>query len=266
MELEHEDGPGPLRPLGDGERLDCERAAEFVHLLSGGDLEPAEQRAVERHVAGCDACRGALEVARELRQVYFETAARATSREPAIDLWPGVRRGLVAGGLLPGEAAPAAGPAAGPSVAPEAAPHVASDGGPPVAPAAGRVAAPVYRGRFGLVAGGLAAAALALVGAQLLFGPGTPTGAELAVTDGTTAARAIGAGAGDVDINPSAANAGAAQAADLMAETAAPAGLHPIGLDQRLIQPGAAAASLAPVEGFPLRLVPTTGESLASYR
>jgi len=59
-----------------------ERLSEYLD----GELAPAEQTALEAHLASCDACQAALE---ELRRVV--TNARALDdRPPAADLWPTV--------------------------------------------------------------------------------------------------------------------------------------------------------------------------------
>ncbi|PYO97928.1 MAG: hypothetical protein DMD60_05580 [Gemmatimonadetes bacterium] len=67
-----------------------DRLSEYLD----GELAPAEQTALEAHLASCDACRTTLE---ELRRVV--TNARALDdRPPAADLWPAVagRIGLAA--------------------------------------------------------------------------------------------------------------------------------------------------------------------------
>ncbi|QDU67339.1 zf-HC2 domain-containing protein [Engelhardtia mirabilis] len=86
----------------DTETYDCERASDLVHLYVGGDLEPAEERAVDAHLARCEPCRDAEAEARRLRQIYFEASAASGT---VADLWPGIRRALLAEGRLADRAA-----------------------------------------------------------------------------------------------------------------------------------------------------------------
>jgi hypothetical protein len=52
-----------------------------------GTLEPGERTALEQHLAGCSACRA---LALDLRELV-ERARALPEREPARDLWPGIR-------------------------------------------------------------------------------------------------------------------------------------------------------------------------------
>lgn len=75
---------------------DCALAEARLALYVGADLDPADQRLVGEHLAHCASCTESVRRLREARQLYFEVA----SREPAVDLWPGVRSALVAEGVL----------------------------------------------------------------------------------------------------------------------------------------------------------------------
>jgi anti-sigma factor RsiW len=99
---------------------DCALAEARLALYVGADLDPADQRLVGEHLAHCASCTESVRRLREARQLYFEVA----SREPAVDLWPGVRSALVAEGVLdPADARRA--PTSAPHVAP--APVVGAD-------------------------------------------------------------------------------------------------------------------------------------------
>lgn len=67
-----------------------DRLSEF----RDGELEAAEQQALERHLEGCAACRRDLEA---LRRVARRLDA-APDREPEQDLWPELERRLAAAG------------------------------------------------------------------------------------------------------------------------------------------------------------------------
>jgi hypothetical protein len=79
--------------------LDCGAVVERLPLHVGGDLEGAEEQAVDAHLAGCADCGQRFEQARRLRQIYFEAANRVTTGP--LDLWPALRSALVAEGRLP---------------------------------------------------------------------------------------------------------------------------------------------------------------------
>jgi hypothetical protein len=64
---------------------------------SGSDASLAIGQAVERHLGRCEACRRELERAREARSVLLGMRAKP---QPDVDLWPGIRAGLVASGLI----------------------------------------------------------------------------------------------------------------------------------------------------------------------
>lgn len=67
-----------------------------THLLDGfvdGDLDAGERKAVEQHLAGCDACRRE-EAA--LRSLLAQAAALPREIAPRADLWP-----AIAGGIAP---------------------------------------------------------------------------------------------------------------------------------------------------------------------
>jgi hypothetical protein len=59
-----------------------ERLSDYID----GELDPAERRTVEQHLAGCETCRTALD---ELTGVVARAAA-LTDTPPDADLWPGV--------------------------------------------------------------------------------------------------------------------------------------------------------------------------------
>ncbi len=77
--------------------MDCEQASERLPWLLNGTLEPEERRQVRAHVAGCEACRRALEETRFAWQVFDEhlpaeaLTALAADEEPA-----GIDRGFAA--------------------------------------------------------------------------------------------------------------------------------------------------------------------------
>ncbi|MBR9990686.1 MAG: zf-HC2 domain-containing protein [Gemmatimonadetes bacterium] len=65
----------------------------WIDLLADsidGVLSAADEAALQEHLAACEACRG---VAAELRAVV-EAARTAPAHEPAVDLWPGIRKAI----------------------------------------------------------------------------------------------------------------------------------------------------------------------------
>ena len=97
---------------------ECAEVRGHLPLFVGGDLEgagapetseggagadagreatPAVGLAVERHLGRCEACRLEFERVREARGVLLGMRAEA---QPELDLWPGIRAGLAASGLL----------------------------------------------------------------------------------------------------------------------------------------------------------------------
>lgn len=89
-------------------RLDpCNAVEEALPLYVGGDLIPERRRSVDQHLRTCGGCRAAAERARDAREALLE-GLRPQAR-PSIDLWSGVRAGLVQDGLVtPRESAPRA--------------------------------------------------------------------------------------------------------------------------------------------------------------
>lgn len=176
--------------------LDCEGARARLPLFVGGDLDPDQQGAVGAHLEECVACRAAGDGAQRMRQVYFELA----SREPSVDLWSGVRAGLIRDGRISAGSRPAADPsspgrtARTPGVRTDEAPgdrvtaraRSASQGSLELATGSGST----WRVWAGGV--GLAAAVLLVGGVWGLggFGPGAPfSGGEPARTTGELAAQ-----------------------------------------------------------------------------
>ncbi|MBI3448206.1 MAG: zf-HC2 domain-containing protein [Acidobacteria bacterium] len=58
--------------------------------LADGTIAPAERAAVEAHLAGCAACRAALE---DLEGLVAKLSALPRTSEPSRDLWPNIRPG-----------------------------------------------------------------------------------------------------------------------------------------------------------------------------
>ncbi len=111
-----------------------------------GDLEAADRRLVDQHLAACDACRAALD---DLRAVQARARAWAdVPAAPVADLWPGIAARLTG----PREIAPAGAPA---SAAP---------------PQQTATVVPWYRRRvsFGVMELALAASLVAAIGAALV--------------------------------------------------------------------------------------------------
>lgn len=80
----------------------CIDVRSALPLFVGGDLDPAEQSAVEAHLAGCPACQEARLRAEEARSVLIT----GPEPGPTPDLWSGVRARLAEEGRF-AQAAPA---------------------------------------------------------------------------------------------------------------------------------------------------------------
>ncbi|MHC4263537.1 MAG: hypothetical protein ACYSWX_13505, partial [Planctomycetota bacterium] len=207
--------------------LDCGTVRHLIPLHVGQDLEDQAGRLVDEHLVGCDACAAELARAEEARQVYFE----AGNREAGVDLWPGVRAGLIAAGQLEGDARP--------SLRPE-----------PMAPFTSRPSgvASVAPIRRLWVASAAAAAMLLTAVAAIQLAPGGGTGSEEMHTgpeiasETPTVAPAVGVAQSD--------------------EAPSQGGLRSIPESERLLQPG------RPLLVIPQGVPGATGgnESLASGR
>ncbi len=98
----------------------CADIQSLLPLFVGGDLEPALEHEVGRHLGsagegsarGCPACQQALDALELARRALRELPGRSPA--PAIDLWPPLRERLLAEGLLsiPAARRSAAAPAA----------------------------------------------------------------------------------------------------------------------------------------------------------
>ena len=86
--------------------LACSDVAGHLPLFVGGDLEREVLEAVAGHVAACAECRDAWRRAVRAREAHVNAGRRAAGLQ--VDLWPGVRAGLTAAGLLAGTPAPVA--------------------------------------------------------------------------------------------------------------------------------------------------------------
>ncbi|HYH45809.1 MAG TPA: zf-HC2 domain-containing protein, partial [Thermoanaerobaculia bacterium] len=74
--------------------MDCEQAIERLPWLLNSTLEPEERRQVRAHVAGCEACRQALDETRLAWQVFDEHLPGEVLTALAADEEPGIDRGL----------------------------------------------------------------------------------------------------------------------------------------------------------------------------
>ena len=61
------------------ERSGCERFEELIERYVAEDIEPADLEALDRHLEGCSACRGLVDLHRELSEIH-ERAAYVTDQ------------------------------------------------------------------------------------------------------------------------------------------------------------------------------------------
>jgi len=77
--------------------MECSEVRERLALLPGGELEAPQAEAVEAHLVRCAACAGELE---RLRAALAALGGLDAGDALPIDVWPDVRRQLVAEGLI----------------------------------------------------------------------------------------------------------------------------------------------------------------------
>lgn len=74
----------------------CSDVRAALPLWAGGDLEPDENQAVQRHLDLCEGCRGSAELADVSRRELVLQLEGSIGKTP--DLWSGVRAQLIAEG------------------------------------------------------------------------------------------------------------------------------------------------------------------------
>jgi hypothetical protein len=89
--------------MNDVHPIDCAAFGDKLPLYVGGDLDSELLAHCDAHLAGCSACQAALVRANRARQTYFEVSHASVAQDLAdlnLYLWPAVRDGLRAEGLL----------------------------------------------------------------------------------------------------------------------------------------------------------------------
>jgi hypothetical protein len=230
---------------------ECQRLEAVLHLVIGSDLDEGELESARAHLAGCEACAALARRARRARQVYFEQAASDGIEAP--NLWPRLAAELTAAGLLGQVRAPDSERAdplprqlSAMAQEPEPtrpAPVGAGMGagsaalGPkgtrpgPADPFPGLGARGWRRAAFGLVGGGIAAAALLY--ASGLLGPARPKDTGLPVGQVADRTPAEGTASGFLPQAPDPVASPDLPASDV-AEAPRAGGLRPIPASERL--------------------------------
>jgi len=80
--------------------MNCGEARLLLDDLLDGTIAGDRRRALEAHLAGCEACRSEAE---GLRALLAGAAALPESVEPARDLWPGIAARIAEGNVVAGE-------------------------------------------------------------------------------------------------------------------------------------------------------------------